>query len=262
MKLQFIKLKIITFYLLLAFVPTINANSANYQGQYQGNVSGQSATLTLKRSSNTVQGEINVGGYIYKVQGNIQGSNLVGIFSDPNTGGQGLLSASQQAKNIVLQLLLPGQYQPLTLNFEQTSETNSSISGPMAGTNSQTNSNTQQGGDNQPAFQRDPSVVGNWSKTDSYTSGEFSAATQFFLSISADGRYRYGDGRFAGGTGGVSGTAGGGDAEIGEWMTQNRIIYIRQHSQQQWQPYARYYVEGYSMMFTFGDGSKAIWKRY
>ena len=231
------------------------ADNSNFQGQYFGNISGQSATLTLNRKGNFTAGEINVSGYIYKVQGSIQGTSLTGVFSDPNTGGQGNLSASQQAQNIILKIVLPGQYQPLVLNFRRSGKSQENVARPLIGQNkTQTNIN-------QIPVQRDPALVGSWSKTDSYTSGEFSAATQFFLTIAADGRYRYGDGKFAGGIGGVSGTSSGGDAEIGEWKTENRIVYIRQNSQQQWQPYARYYVEGYSLMFTFANGSREIWKR-
>ena len=28
-----------------------------------------------------------------------------------------------------------------------------------------------------------------------------------------------------------------------------------------WAPYARYYVEGGRMLFTFGDGSRQVWTR-
>jgi hypothetical protein len=29
----------------------------------------------------------------------------------------------------------------------------------------------------------------------------------------------------------------------------------------QWVPYPRYYVEGASLMLTFGDGSRQLWER-
>ena len=45
----------------------------------------------------------------------------------------------------------------------------------------------------------------------------------------------------------------------GQWRTENKMVYINEGSG--WTPFAKYYVEGNSLMFTFGDGSKQIWKR-
>ena len=35
----------------------------------------------------------------------------------------------------------------------------------------------------------------------------------------------------------------------------------RMHWSQQWVPYARYYVEGGSLLLTFENGSKQLWRR-
>lgn len=82
------------------------------------------------------------------------------------------------------------------------------------------------------------------------------------LVINPDGTFVLGDGRVVGGGGAGSFDSGGGGGveATGEWRTENRIVYVRDPGGQ-WQPYARYYVEGSRMMFTFGDNSRQIWHR-
>lgn len=174
-----------------------------------------------------------------------------GTFFDPQTGASHPMVLNKNQMQVVLQVQIPGMPKPLTLSFTQ--GTSGGLTGPGSG-NSTVPSQTD-------GVQRDPALVGHWLYSESYTSGTFSGASQTRMIIYPNGGYQYGDSQFAGGGGGIGGSSGNGELETGEWKTQNRIIYIKGKGLAQWQPYARYYVEGASMMLTFSDGSKQVWKR-
>ena len=112
-----------------------------------------------------------------------------------------------------------------------------------------------------PAAEIDPALVGHWRKTDSYTSGDFSAASETNIALLADGTYRYGASKlYGGGDAGSFGSEGGGGAQ-GRWRTANRILYVFDAASGQWSAYARYYVEGNSALLTYGNGKKEVWER-
>ena len=227
---------------------------AELAGSYSGDISGTSATLMLQVQAGNLTGRIDAGGYPYDLDGRIVGPDQAqGSFRDPQTGASGEMSLQKQGQQLLLQLQLPGQPQPLVLHFSS-SGGGSRVQGPLAG------GGAAKGGSS-PQVERDPVLVGQWRYTESYSSGSFSGASQTSLVIHPDGRYEYGDSKFAGGGAGIGGSSGGGDVEVGEWKSQNSIVYIRSPGAQQWQPYARYYVDGASMLLTFGDGSKQVWKR-
>lgn len=108
--------------------------------------------------------------------------------------------------------------------------------------------------------QRDQRLVGNWLRSESYTSGEYSFASQWRLILQADGTYLYGDTKVAGGGPGTSAVSGDGGYTRGQWKTENGVIYINENGSG-WQAYAGYYVEGNSLLLKFGDGSKQVWSR-
>jgi hypothetical protein len=86
------------------------------------------------------------------------------------------------------------------------------------------------------------------------------------MQLNPDVTYAYGDGQVTAGLdnslGSVWGDTGNsGNVSRGQWRTEGGVVYIMEGGSTQWEPYARYYVEGGSMMFTFGDGSKKLWSR-
>ena len=113
-----------------------------------------------------------------------------------------------------------------------------------------------------PAVEIDPALVGHRRKTDSYTSGDFSAASETNIHLLADGTYRYGASKlYGGGDAGTFGSERGGGGEQGRWRTANRILYVFDPGSGQWSAYARYYVEGNSALLTYGDGKREAWER-
>jgi len=112
----------------------------------------------------------------------------------------------------------------------------------------------------EPSGEHDPALVGAWSYSDTYVSGDFSATSRLSMQILPDGTYLYGKGNVSLG-GSYSGNSRGADVTRGKWRTQGGVVYIVEDGGVQWEPYARYYVEGGSMMLTFADGKRQTWYR-
>lgn len=117
-------------------------------------------------------------------------------------------------------------------------------------------------GMNNTGAERDQRIIGNWLYTDSYTSGEFSFASQQRLIIRPDGTFWLGDGKMAGGGPGIGGSSGGGGEQMqGQWKTQGNNTILVLSNTGQWSPLCRYEANGQSILMYFNDGSKQLWRR-
>ena len=97
---------------------------------------------------------------------------------------------------------------------------------------------------------------------ESYTSGDFSAASEANIVLLPDGTYRFGASKlYGGGDAGTFGSESAGGGEQGRWRSANRILYVLDQSSGQWSAYARYYVEGNRALLTYGDGKREVWER-
>lgn len=112
-----------------------------------------------------------------------------------------------------------------------------------------------------PAEQRDPNLAGNWSRSETINGGSAFVATQMSLLICADGTYARKAGETVGGGAYWHYESGSGSDKVtrGRWRTEGNIVYI--DSGMGWEPYARYYIEGNSLMFTFQNGNREVWSR-
>lgn len=118
-----------------------------------------------------------------------------------------------------------------------------------------------------PQLVLDPNLVGLWvhSNTDcssDFDGGNFCLTNQLKMLLQPDGRFYQGDSSLTGGGsyGSIYSNTNGVQQQ-GEWITANRILYGRLNSTQQWTPVARYYIENGSMLLTYGDGTKEVWKK-
>ncbi len=110
--------------------------------------------------------------------------------------------------------------------------------------------------------EKDPRLVGHWRHTESRMSGDFSMASDTHVVLEVNGTYRYWSGGMAGGGSAGSFSSGSsGNVDTGAWKTANKIVYIKEAGDTQWQPYARYYVDHDSMLLKFNNGSKQLWYR-
>ena len=118
-------------------------------------------------------------------------------------------------------------------------------------------------GGSQPV-ERDASLVGSWSRVESISSsggvGYAAMSTRMSLLICQEGTYVRTVGDTVGGGAGWSAESRGSDSTRGRWRTEGGMILI-QSSFGGWEPYARYYVEGGSLMLTFDNGQREVWHR-
>lgn len=108
--------------------------------------------------------------------------------------------------------------------------------------------------------ERDPSLAGSWSRVESISSGDASMSTRMSLLICPEGTYVRTVGGTVGGGAGWSAESGGSDSTRGQWRTEGGAIFIRS-GVMGWEHYARYYVEGGSLMLTLGNGEREVWHR-
>lgn len=217
---------------------------ADWSGNYRGVWEGQQAISSLRQQGNNLEGRLEIAGYPYGVKANIQGNTASGQLLDAATGGAMPLSINLEGGR--LSYRIQSQMGSLEIVLQAVEE---GANPPPTTTSGQS------------SVERDPYLVGRWMHTESMSSGSFSGAVQTTMVILANGTYQYGEGQFAGGGAAGSGVSRGDGYSTGEWKTQNSIVYVREQGAPQWQPHARYYVEGGRLMFTFADGSRQIWHR-
>lgn len=224
----------------------------NWNGTYNGNIMGTTTTIQLQVQGDQLSGLVDAGGYRYNMQGTTSGNQSQGKLKDPQTQGFFNYTATLNGSQLNLTMANPSNGQSQQVTFTKGNHAANAGSVPATSGNAGVTGNQQAGGDNR--------IVGAWTYTDSYSSGEYSFATQWKLIVNPDGSYIYGDGRVVGGGPGISGDSGsGGDVTRGQWKAENGVLYINTGGG--WQAYARYTTNGQSLLMQFGDGSKQLWKR-
>lgn len=226
--------------------------NVGWSDTFSGSINGTPSILKLRLSGNQLEGSIDAGGYIYNIKGTINDMQSQGTVKDIKTGGTMNYIANLKGNNLSMNLIVENQFGELSQVPLQFTRGERGQSDPSMGTK------PSGAGQN---VQRDQNLVGGWRHTESYTSGEFSMVSEWYMNIYKNGSYTYGDGQVAGGDDGYSFDSGqDGSSSRGEWKTENAIIYINEGAG--WQPYAGYYVAGNSLMFKFNDGSKQLWERF
>jgi hypothetical protein len=233
---------------------------SGFSGIFTGNLDGTPTTLTLQQQGGTIQGRMDASGYPYTVNATSSGTDGTarGTFSDPQTGGNAQLEMSLQGNALTLTFMVPDAYGQVNRN---TIRFNRQGTAPQGGVSSPGGQGQPGAAGNPGQGQLDSRLVGSWSYSKTMMSGGFSMVTQRFLQVNPDGTYVYGNGRVtAGGEGAYGDTGYGDDAAPGRWRVEGDVLYLSEQGSQ-WVPYARYYVEGGSLMLTTGDGKRQVWKR-
>jgi len=212
--------------------------AATWSGAYQGNVNGTSSTLNLQQQGTMLSGDINAGGYRYKLQGNAMGTQFTGKLTDPQTGAilgcSGVMENGRLAMTVLVKDPNTGLSQPMNLQFTKRP---AGPGGPLQANPGMSADIGVRGG----MPQLDARLVGTWLYS------AYNATGQYSLILQADGTYLYGNGAAAGGY------------NRGQWKTENNSIYINEGMG--WRPYAGYYLEGANLMLKFADGNQQVWKR-
>lgn len=218
------------------------APAAAFTGSFAGQLDGQPVSSVLREQAGNVSGSVEISGYKYRVSARISGAKAVGSLHD-QAGVRVPIDLSLDGKRLTIAIYAQGRGGPATeISLQRDART---APAPAA-----------------QARQIDPSLVGRWAKSDSYTSGDFSAASETSIHLLADGTYRFRASKlYGGGDAGSFGSQSAGGGEQGRWSTADRILYVLDAASGQWSAYARYYVEGNSALLTFGNGKREVWKR-
>jgi len=113
-------------------------------------------------------------------------------------------------------------------------------------------------GDDSPnAENLDQRLVGRWRHTDTYVSGDFSAAMDLWFTLQSDGTYEYFKGAAAAANAETSlVNSAQGNVERGKWRAESKILYTSADGSGQWQPVGRYLVDDGRFMVN-----KVVWER-
>ncbi len=215
-----------------------------WKGSYAGTLHGVPAVLLLDCAEGVYTGRMEAEGYPYAVRLTpIDPTTATGTFSDPQLGG--VLSCRAMWQDGALELHIGEQeattgVTPLHLVFKRSSAELPAPS-PSVGE-----------GD------RDARLVGTWTYSKSYVSGSYSFATEWRLTLLADGTLRQ-VGRTVGGGPEVSGDSGAGEVATGHWRTRDGCLEL--DSGMGFAPHARYVCDGDRVMFTLANGDKQVWVR-
>jgi len=241
------------------------AFAQSYAGSYIHQSQQGLVRLVLQQQGNTVTGTMTgTDGNVFQLQGALEGQGVAGnIRVGQETGFFALRFVNNQLKLIVAERD-PGTGQPnlnsgWNLDFVPAAGAQAGI--PHPGGPGTQQRPMQQPGTQAAGVERDPVLVGVWSHSNTYNSGDFSATTRLNMQINGDGTYLYGKGNVSLGGAYQGNTGRSGDVTAGQWRTQGGVVYVMEQGGSQWAPHARYYVEGSSLMFTFGNGNRQLWNR-
>jgi hypothetical protein len=213
-------------------------DQAPFHGTFHTTYQGSESIIRIEQSGQNVAGKIDLA----VLSGRVEGDSAKGEVKNPDTGEVGGTFVMKRK----------GQ----DLEFHLT------LRDPNSGQTVPLPAFTYKKGD-PPAqpVKLDPGLVGRWRYTWTQTSGDFTAAVDTWLILNGDGTYEYGYSK--GGAGGAAGSVvtDRGDATTGKWRAQDRLLQYQENGTGPWQTFARYYVEGDTMMLTYDDGSKKIWYR-
>lgn len=235
------RLFLIALFLLAAQVVLACA----WKGSYAGTLQDVPVVLLLDCSEGVYKGLMEAEGYPYAVRLTPNGSTTAtGTFSDPQLGG--VLSCTARWQEGTLELHIGEEeaaagVKPLHLVFQRTS---AALPAPAP-----------------PEVEEgisDARLIGTWTYSESYVSGSYSFATEWRLTLLADGTLRQ-VGRTVGGGPDVSGDSGEGEVATGRWRTRDGHLELDAGAG--FAPHARYVCDGDRVMFTLANGDKQVWVR-
>lgn len=218
-----------------------------WSGSWPGDIGGTPGTLALRESGGRITGTIDANGYTYALEATPAGaSSARGRIVDNQNGAVMDLALERSAGGVAV--TVSGPAGGATFQF---GSGGAAVAAPGAAAAPRAATSGAAGGD--------PALIGSWGRNETMMSDDFSMVTRRFLHVNADGTYRTGTGEsYAGGDAGTI-TTGGETGSGGRWKTEGNIVHVDFGNG--WEPYARYYIEGGSLMLTYGNGTKEVWHR-
>jgi hypothetical protein len=241
---------------MTTFVKTRESSTSpqTLSGDWTGSLQGVAMSVQLNQEARAVSGTVLMDDYPYRLSLNLNGTQAEGALIDPQTGAQVPSRIALNGDVLEMQLFLQG----LGMGPTIVTLSRSAPRAPASPTYAESRED-RSGAQDASIGYVDPLLVGTWTMSTSYTSGDFSAATQNTYTLYADGRYMQGAARVAGG--GSMGTFDSGrgtSGATGQWTTQNRVLYLNDGAG--WYPVAPYYIEANKLLLKANTGNQ-IWYR-
>lgn len=231
---------------------SLAAQAQDYAGQYTGFFNGDAVSLSLQATNGQYSGILDDGSNKYQVKAVKQDQNLVGSCTEPNLGFSFQMVGMLQGNTLNLQLTLLEVTQELALQKQGAASTAGKTASPPK----------------PDQKQRDPALVGKWTRQENYNSGYGGGymSNESSLIFLADGRMADGGSRtMVGGSGfsGQSGDKGNGVIAGLTWHTENQQLYLTasENGKTQTQCLGKYGFHENAMMITAKDGTKALFYR-
>jgi hypothetical protein len=232
------------------------AHGADFSGRYRGVISNESMQLVLLQKGTTVTGTMtsNTGDY-YRITGTANGNvaNCAGIYSKDNSSWN--FNFALTSSGLV--------WTPTMLGIPLANAAANFAREGTATSRSATGSDHRVTG-GKPSGNLDQRFIGSWVHTNTYVSGDFSAASEKYVQFNADGTFAHSNGRVVGGGNSGSFNSGGGNETThGRWQIQDKTLYYLADGTNNWEAYGHYGFtdDGQTMRIVFGNGNKELWER-
>jgi len=242
--------------LSFCFIETAYAQlNSDWTGSFEGQIFGANATMIALLSGDQWKGTIAVSGYPVKFEGTMIDNQARGTLTDEQAKTSSAFTAKYAGNQITINM---HDINPITgleenMDFIFFKVKDQQVVGSIL-------SSSVNVVDSPPPSTIDRSLLGLWRFTDTYVSGDYSFATDYFIQFNANGILLLTDGRTAGGGPASSLDTGDGDTHQGEWKSEKNTVYTKD-AKNRWQSYARYVVDGNTMMLTYANGKKQVWEK-
>ena len=268
--------QILAVLLAVLFAAVAHAQGT-FEGEYGTEIQGVSMALSLEQAGARLTGTLRVDGSVTTLEGAIVGTTAQGTAR--NNGGTGHFEVALHEGGLLLALVSddPGE-PPALLALERRAAPASagndgavaqaappqlqSEAPPSNSPSARAQDGTLPGSDAAAAVsgRRESRLVGAWRFTQTYVSGTFTAVSETYMTLQADGRCQFGGGRaMAGGA-----DSGSGDVMPCFWKTQGDRIFTRSPEPgSEWRDVARFAFSesGDAVMFYYTGGGRRLWER-
>ena len=252
---------LLLFALCSVFATVKGQESHSWQGNFEGNFFGIGATISSTLNGRQWVATINVSGYPLQAEGTVNNDQCSGTMTDQSTKETTTFTARLSGNQITIQIRdinpVTGLEEDMQFVFDRTGDLES---GDDFGVDPSLTDEIEHPSSKANATNIDRNLIGLWRYTDTYVSGQFSFATDYFMQMEGNGVIITTDGRTAGGGPTSSIVSGEPDTHEGEWKVEGKEIWARD-GQSEWYRFAQYYREGNSLMLTYPNGKRQVWER-
>lgn len=232
------------------------AQGADLSGKYRGVMANTPMRLVIVHVGKTLVGNMQSdSGDNYDITGTVNGTTATGVaVYNKDNSSWGFVLTPNGAGVIWTPTMLGVPVAGAATTFEREGKATS---------------RSATGGDNRVAGGKasgnlDQRFIGSWVHTNTYVSGDFSAASEKYVQFGADGTFAHSNGRVVGGGNSGSFNSGGGNKTTrGRWQVQDSTLYYLVDGSTNWEAYGHYGFtdDGQTMRIIFGNGNKELWER-